>query len=557
MRSLSLPLLLASIGGVSGVTYNTKYKNGNVLAAHRGDGALITWGDATYGAEVGNVRYAVDFIASNYGAFVSVSAGVVLCWGHADFGSNCTSITSVNPFEALHSVSRMSAPIGGSFAALDSLGYVFNWGDAASGGDNGDVASLLAGGVLSLEQCGEGYAAVLTDEVIVPWSGGTSLSGDPDVWSVVDEELATGSIERVYGNGDAYCVLKDDSSVFCWGDTAGYIGLGPGAITGVVDIFTTDFAFAALDATGTVTAWGDAAFGGDLGGLAPLTGVSFVVSTATAFAALLTDGTVKAWGDANGGTLGAALTSIIAIFASQVGFAAVDSAGAVFGWGTDATPPGGMDPIIDIVSSTNAFAALSSTGKVYVWGEATHIDTTFDINANSILSSGLVTSIYATDSAFAAIYGEDKNVVCWGVSGSGGDCTLDAELYNISYIYGNEMTRTATFQSPTPSPTADPSSAPTTATPTEAPRRPTVLPSVSQHPTKSPQVWPFITHTPTGQPTGQPTESVAPIVSGHASDMIYYCRPKNYVSGSNGMCNHLYTCIIVTASVALFTLILF
>ena len=536
----SLVLVLSLLDFAKAVTYKTKYKNGHVLAAHRLDGTLITWGNAAFGAE--GTRSNVDFLASTHGAFAAVlTGGALACWGDTNFAGDCSGISSTD-IQSLNSVSRMDDPSAGSFAGLDSNGQVFNWGAISAGGYNADVAPLLTSGVLSLEQCGEGFVAVKPNEVLVPWSYDDSFSGDPDYWSVVDKELATGEIDEIFGNGDAFCVLKDDKTVFCWGDPA-YLGSGPSGVTDVINIFTTDFAFAAQDSSGGVTAWGDASSGGDASA-ATLTDVVFVVSTSRAFAALINDGTVETWGfNDYGGTGAGALTDIIAIFGSHTGFAAVDSTGAVFVWGENSSPPGGMDPIFDIVTSKNAFAALSYTGNVYVWGDANEINTSGA--TDTILASGTVTSIYATDEAFAAIYGSSQNVVCWGDSAEGGDCTaLSSELYDISYIYGNEIRRVATFRAPTISPTAQPTTQSPTVVPTSAPRRPTVSPTISQDPTKAPLGFPFATEDPTPVPSSLPTGSVDPVVSGNVNNMTYYCRPKNYISGRNGKTSYIVATVI-------------
>ena len=81
-----------------------------------------------------------------------------------------------------------------------------------------------------------------------------------------------------------------------WGH-ASHGGTDPGITSGVVNIFSTGYAFAALRSDGSVKAWGDASYGGTDPGIT--SGVVNIFSTYYAFAALRSDGSVKAWGDAS------------------------------------------------------------------------------------------------------------------------------------------------------------------------------------------------------------------------------------------------------------------
>jgi alpha-tubulin suppressor-like RCC1 family protein len=73
----------------------------------------------------------------------------------------------------------------------------------------------------------------------------------------------------------------------------------------VTQVFSTEWAFAALRADGSVVTWGDADYGGDSSAVATsLDGtidVTQVFSNYNAFAALRADGSVVTWGDADSG----------------------------------------------------------------------------------------------------------------------------------------------------------------------------------------------------------------------------------------------------------------
>ena len=73
--------------------------------------------------------------------------------------------------------------------------------------------------------------------------------------------------------------------------------------SGVVNIFSTIVAFAALKEDGSVVTWGDDDSGGDSESVATQlsSGVVNIFSTYDAFAALKEDGSVVTWGDEDSG----------------------------------------------------------------------------------------------------------------------------------------------------------------------------------------------------------------------------------------------------------------
>jgi len=92
-------------------------------------------------------------------------------------------------------------------------------------------------------------------------------------------------------------LLRSAGTVVAWG-ASDSLGAGvPSGLTGVVNIFTTETAFAALKADGTVVAFGSLT----QGGAAPaLDNVVYIYSNKYAFAALRSDRTVTAWGSGSG-----------------------------------------------------------------------------------------------------------------------------------------------------------------------------------------------------------------------------------------------------------------
>jgi alpha-tubulin suppressor-like RCC1 family protein len=183
------------------------------------------------------------------------------------------------------------------------------------------------------------------------------------------------------------------------------------ANSGVVAVYSSQYAFAALKTDGSVVVWGIS----DYGGTAPSSvteansGVVAVYSTSGAFAALKTDGSVVAWGysDYDGGTAPSSVTSansgVVAVYSSQSAFAALKSNGSVVAWGYYVY--GGFSSawtslvsgVVAVYSTQSASAALKSDGSVVAWG---HWDEGGGTPDN--VGSGVV-SIYSTDTAFAAL----------------------------------------------------------------------------------------------------------------------------------------------------------
>ena len=116
-------------------------------------------------------------------------------------------------------------------------------------------------------------------------------------------------------------------SVVAWGDSS-YGGTTPGTVSsGIVAVYSTIRAFAALKTDGSVVAWGDSFYGGT----APSTvssGVVAIYSTGEAFAALKTDGSIIAWGQTSSGasapsSVTAANSGVVAVYSNYYVFAAL------------------------------------------------------------------------------------------------------------------------------------------------------------------------------------------------------------------------------------------
>ena len=513
-------------------------------------GQFITyWSGGTVSLPIPNVQ----LVASNAEAIAIVDmSGSVLCYGDSSYGGNCDHLSSVTGIVALYSTGQLFSS-GGAFAALDSTGKVYAWGSAVFGGtiDPYNLV-LLKSDVVSIYSCGIGFAAMRSDGTIVPWSS------DSTIYAGVVSDLIAGRIKRVYGTRKAFCVLKESGVVYCWGDS-NYGGTAAAGLTNIVDISTTDCAFAALSSDGTVTAWGCVANGGSV---VSFSGVAAVYSNYYAFAALMVSGTITAWGNAAYGgstatnAFGKTISSIITVYGGFDSFAALRSDGVLVSWGNlIEAAPATTGNVIQVVSNTYGWSALDSTGAVYIWGSANA--KTVTSAASSILALQTVIRLFSNAFSFGAIYGAYDSVtslrlgtptyihrvVCWGGSNLayGGDCTsytnapyMD-QMIDIKTAYGQQWSVTQDYQTPTTAPTSFPSVVPSSSVPSSKPIKPTAVPSTFA-PTPNPQGYNlFPTAKPSASPTSLPSSGLtAPVLSGSVANMSYYCRPRTFAYAKNG-----------------------
>ena len=271
---------------------------------------------------------------------------------------------------------------------------------------------------------------------IVAWGDSYYGGSAPD--TVTD---ASSGVVAVYSTDAAFAALKTDGSVVAWG-ISGFSGSDP-VITdpeitdpeitgGVVAIYSSQHTFAALKSDGSVVVWGNSGYDGS----APSSvtdansGVVSVYSNERAFAALKTDGSVVAWGSPGKGGTGApgsvtdAGSGVVAIYSTHYAFAALKTDGSVRTWGDHYS--GGNTPssviaagsgVVAVYSTDAAFAALKTDGSVQAWGSYWSGGSGAPYTVTAA-NSGVV-AIYSTRSAFAALK-TDGSVVAWGFSENGG-----------------------------------------------------------------------------------------------------------------------------------------
>ena len=198
----------------------------------------------------------------------------------------------------------------------------------------------------------------------------------------------TYGVVALYSSTHAFAALKTNGSVSTWGDnssggnqTVGGTSVASDLNSGVVEICFARYSMAALKSDGTVVTWGHTSYGG-VSSSVDLTNVVDIYSGSYAFAALKTNGSLVTWGDAtfggNSSTASSNLTSdVVSVYMSAENCAALKSNGRVITWPTNGTNGGNSSSVdsnissevVVIYSDGYTFAALKNNGSVIYWGK--------------------------------------------------------------------------------------------------------------------------------------------------------------------------------------------
>jgi hypothetical protein len=172
-----------------------------------------------------------------------------------------------------------------------------------------------------------------------------------------------------YPNHKAFAALQADGSITAWGVSGSGSSDAP-TDKGYTKIYSNESAFAALKADGAITAWGGSYSGGT--GAPTDSGYTKIYSTGYAFAALKADGSITAWGSSsNGGTSAPTDSGYTKIYSTWNAFAALKTDGSIKAWG-DLNRGGTGAPTdkgyIEIYSNAFAFTAIEPDGTIRTWG---------------------------------------------------------------------------------------------------------------------------------------------------------------------------------------------
>ena len=409
----------------------------------------------------------------NQRSFAAIkSDGSIVSWGSikGTDGANIYRYSNQRPIQQIFSNRH-------AFAAVRSDGKVITWGTGGHGGGKRAAKENLQDGVIRIFSSRRSFSALKSDGAVVSWGQKDEGGGHSQVADQLQSDVA-----MVFSTGTSKAALKENGSVVTWGlstedprseEKGGYIDTGSPRggdssevadliSSGVVDVFSTRYAFAALKEDGSVVAWGDPLRGGELGSSRKLLqgGVQTIASTGTSFAALKSNGRVVTWGDpyrggkkeiidfdrnhwamsqgdlpdVDGESVRPLLRSgVREIYSTRYAYAALKKDGSVITWGLvdsggDASQVEGRlkGNVVSIAASRYAFAALLKDGSIVTWGDPEAQRMTAE--TRRALRRGQFQSVTANRYGFAAL-GVDGNVVSWGTTSSernpGSDYLID------------------------------------------------------------------------------------------------------------------------------------
>ncbi|MCX7073714.1 MAG: hypothetical protein QX193_01120 [Methylococcales bacterium] len=359
-------------------------------------------------------------------AFAAIkTGGAVVSWGN-EFNASSKYVPIVTKkIDGITDVKQIYSTDWGAFAALKNDGSVVTWGSANYGGDSSKVSTQLNGtdytkDVTQIYSTAQSFAALRKDGSVVTWgniqAGGGITAELNNLQKLTtripaqetrlqDLQNMTTDVKEIYSTGTAFAALKNDGSVVTWGNTA-YGGKIPTTLVSELDgkdatgknnyvtqIFSTNTAFAALRADGSVVTWGNQLAGGDsklvakeLNGTVDTQVVTQIFSTYHSFAALRKDGSVVTWGSAATGgdsttdkTLAAKLNGtidVVQIYSTDYAFSALRADGSVVTWGGNARLGFGGDSstvkdltgVIEFSDSNNRLLTGKATNDTLIGG---------------------------------------------------------------------------------------------------------------------------------------------------------------------------------------------
>jgi len=263
------------------------------------------------------------------------NAGALVAWGDASYGQ--TNIPA-----GLTNVVQLSAR-GLHTLALRTNGTVSAWGWNAYGQANVPATASNAVQVAA----GVNFSAALrADGTVVAWGNNN--------YAQTNVPAGLANVVQIAAGSDHGLALRRDGTVAAWGWNAyGQTNI-PASATNVVQVAAGYFHSVALRANGTVVAWGDNTYG-ETNVPAGLTNVVMIATGLNHTVALRRDGTVAAWGWNNSGqtNVPAGLTGVSQIASGGNTVYAVTTNGALVTWGDNSygqrRPPAGLTGVYQFV----------------------------------------------------------------------------------------------------------------------------------------------------------------------------------------------------------------
>lgn len=246
--------------------------------------------------------------------------------GYMDISNNLTDI-----------IDAVGNPYSMCFLKNDNTAITI--GRAAEGGEGSTTHNLI--NVKKVYSAINSYAALHYNGTVTTWGnttyGGNSSSVEDDLVEIID----------IFTTGYAYCALnKDNSIVATWGhnsygasithSTSGLFDMSD--LTNIKNVYATENQFIVENYSNTVYSWGSR-------GQYIYNNISLVAHNRDSWALLKTDGTVVTGGHAsNGGSIPTELqpqvTNVVQIYASDLTYTALKDDNSIVWWGAGGHYPG-------------------------------------------------------------------------------------------------------------------------------------------------------------------------------------------------------------------------
>ena len=304
---------------------------------------------------------------------------------------------------------------GGGMAFLKTGGFISQVGRDNGASPVGQWAVPTGGDFIRIFINGESYVAIKANGEIACWGSavrfGHTRCPDNQVIAVADYPKP---FKYIYSGTSQFCALYADTTVFCWKD--GVLNANPPGTGWLTLTMMNGNSYCAINQDGTI-------FISGITSQAP--GAGFftvaVVATNNHFIATSDDGSLAILGPpAPPVPSGSGYTGIRPGYAS---FSALKADGSVTCWAIDTRHIVGCPTDTGYVAITatgrnTAYAGLKEDGTVSVWGDVHRGGT---LPASVLPLNGIV-RVYSNCDAFVAIK-EDGSLVCWGYVTRGGGGT--------------------------------------------------------------------------------------------------------------------------------------
>jgi alpha-tubulin suppressor-like RCC1 family protein len=237
-------------GNVCAVARAKVVAGATATCAIKQDGSLWCWGNSVSTPVQIMSSGVVSVALGDYHACAIKTDGSLWCWGNNWYGQlgDGTNTGRNTPVQIMSSGVSSVALLGNRTCAIKTDGSLWCWGDNSFGqlGDGTNThrntpVQIMSSGVVSVALGGKHTCAIKQDGSLWCWGGLESASTPTQIMSSGVSSVALG--------GAHTCAVKTDGSLWCWGDNSfGQIGIGTyediisvpvQVMTGVVSVFSS------------------------------------------------------------------------------------------------------------------------------------------------------------------------------------------------------------------------------------------------------------------------------------------------------------------------------